>query len=200
MAQSQIFYGSTISTDDMHNVQVQGPYDPAVYGEYANSWFKHYTIDVHAPAGWTFQGSPWVNFVGPIGGESMQDAQGAFGWNMFPAAHDRFFVIQRNATYIQCTCWAGSHPMQINLACMASNPQLPDVAPHVIHPSKPLSVDEKKKLIEMIRNGEKPLSPEDGGECCDTGMDAPNRYVHCATGDCQSVFGGTVVDDSKCSK
>lgn len=62
----------------------------------------------------------------------------------------------------------------------------------------PLSTDEKKGIIEAIRRGERPRADGDDGECCDTGMDAPHRYVHCATGDCQRIFGGTVVDDSKC--
>jgi len=117
LLQTQVIYGPSITTDDMHNVQVEGAYDPTVYGEYANSWFKHYTLEVDAPAGWTFTGAPWVNLV-----SQDQNAREAFGWNNFAGAHDRFFIIQRGPNKIVCTCWAGSHPMIINLACTAVHP------------------------------------------------------------------------------
>jgi len=118
----QTIYGPPITTEDLHNRSIMGAYDPAVYGEYANSWFKHYTLSVTAPAGWTFTRAPSVHLVGPGSNVSAGDAQAGFNWNSFPAAHDRFFIIQQTPTFIQCTCWAGSHSMIINLACDATHP------------------------------------------------------------------------------
>jgi hypothetical protein len=119
MALQQTFTGPAITTDNMHNVQIQGPYDPKVYREFAHSWFKNYTLTVSAPTGWHFVGKPYVNCV--------KDDQGAFGWNQFDIAHDRFFVTQQNSNYIVATCWAGSRSMIINLACVAEQD-----SPHVV--------------------------------------------------------------------
>ena len=65
----------------------------------------------------------------------------------------------------------------------------------------PFSTYTKTRLVSAIRSGEPSLfgTPADA-ECCDTGMDAPNRYVKTASGDCVKVFGGTVVDSSNCSR
>ncbi len=121
MPNMQTIYGPTITTDNLHEARI-GAHDPSVYQEFANEWFKHYTLTVSVPAGWTLEGDPWVNLVGPAPGESLGYAQAAFGWNNFPGAHDRFFVTQRTPNHIECTCWAGSHPMAINLACNATHP------------------------------------------------------------------------------
>src|SRR3954447_12947219 len=77
--EKQVLYGQSVPTEDLHE-RVMGYYDPKVYGMYANGWFRKYTLTVSAPAGWHFTGEPYVNCV--------QDNQGAFGWNNFPAAHD----------------------------------------------------------------------------------------------------------------
>lgn len=109
--EKQICYGTAIRTEDMHN-RIMGQYDPNVYGQYANAWFKKYTLTVTAPAGWHFTGEPFVNCV--------QDNQGAFGWNNFAGARDRFFVTARTPNSITTTCWAGSRTILINLACEAT--------------------------------------------------------------------------------
>jgi hypothetical protein len=118
----QTVYGPTITTNDMHNASVQGVFNPNEFRQFANSWFKYYELTVSVPAGWALVGSPWVHFVGPGPNVSWQDAQDGFNWNVFPAAHDRFFIIERNPNIIKCSCWAGSHAMQINLACNATHP------------------------------------------------------------------------------
>jgi hypothetical protein len=110
--ETQICYGPSVKTDDLHNAVIAGPYNPEVYGKYANSWFKKYTLTVSAPPGWHFTGEPYVNCV--------KDDQGAFGWNNFPAARDRFYITQRTPTSITATCWAGSRSIIINLACQAT--------------------------------------------------------------------------------
>ena len=110
--ETQICYGPAITTDNMDEARIAGPYNPKVYGEYANSWFKNYTLTVTAPSGWHFTGKPFVNCV--------RDDRGAFGWNNFPAAHDRFYVTQSNPNLITATCWAGSRSIVINLACEAT--------------------------------------------------------------------------------
>jgi len=110
-ALQQTFTGDAITTENLHDARIQGPFDSNVYRQYANAWFKKYTLKVSAPAGWHFVGQPYVHCV--------KDDQGAFAWNNFPAAHDRFFITQQNANYIVATCWAGSRSMIINLACLA---------------------------------------------------------------------------------
>ena len=110
--ETQTVYGASVTTEPLHNADIQGAYDPNVYGKYANAWFKRYTLTVSAPAGWHFTGEPYVNCV--------KDDQGAFGWNNFPAAHDRFFTTQKDPNYIEATCWAGSRSIVINLACVAT--------------------------------------------------------------------------------
>lgn len=112
--QRKTIYGPSIQTDNMHNAEVVGPYDSNVYGEYANSWFKRYTLTISVEPGWHFEGDPSVHLV-----STDREAIEGFTWNNFPGAHDRFFVTQRSLNFIECTCWAGSHPMIINLACDA---------------------------------------------------------------------------------
>ena len=110
--ETQTIQGPAITTDNMHNTEIGGPYDPNVYGRFANSWFKRYTLTVTAPSGWHFTGEPYVNCI--------KDDQGAFGWNNFPAAKDRFFVTEKSPSRIVATCWAGSRSIVINLACQAT--------------------------------------------------------------------------------
>jgi len=111
---SQICYGPSVTTDNLHNSPCAGVHTTD-YGCYANSLFKKYTLTVSAPAGWHFTGQPYVNLV-----SQDQDAKDGFTWNNFPGAHDRFFITQQNPNSIVATCWAGSHPMEINLACEAT--------------------------------------------------------------------------------
>lgn len=110
--ETQTCFGAAVNTDNMHNTRVLGGYNPNVYREFANSWFKHYVLTVSAPSGWHFAGEPYVNCV--------RDDQGAFGWNNFAGAHDRFFVTARTPNSITCDCWAGSRSITINLACEAT--------------------------------------------------------------------------------
>ena len=109
--EKQICYGVSVTTESLHNVEM-GQYDPKVYGRYANAWFRKYILTVKAPSGWHFTGEPYVNCV--------KDDQGAFGWNNFSGAKDRFYVTQRTPTFIETTCWAGSRSIIINLACEAT--------------------------------------------------------------------------------
>jgi hypothetical protein len=110
--QSQVVTGTPLTTDNMHNVEIGGYYDSNVYGEFANSWFKKYTLTVSAPAGWYFTGKPYIH--------CSRDDQGAFAWNNFVGSPDRFYVTQQTPTFIQATVWAGSRSIVINLACEAT--------------------------------------------------------------------------------
>src|SRR6266702_1176821 len=106
---TQTFYGTSVTTKDEHNNSC--PNGNESHRNFANACFNRYSLSVTAPAGWTFQGDPWVNCV--------RDNDGAFGWNNFAGAHDRFYVTQRNSNSIVATVWAGSRSMEINLACTA---------------------------------------------------------------------------------
>ena len=107
--EKQTCFGPKVKTESLHDAVV-GEHGPE-YKQFANAWFKKYTLTVSAPSGWKFAGEPYVNCV--------EDDRGAFGWNNFSAAKDRFYVIQRTPTYIEATCWAGSRSIVINLACEA---------------------------------------------------------------------------------
>lgn len=109
--ETQTCYGPPVTTEDLHEV-IMGQYDPNVYGKYANAWFRKYSLTVSTPAGWHFTGEPFVNCV--------KDDRGAFAWNNFPGARDRFYITQRTPTSITATCWAGSRSIIINLACQAT--------------------------------------------------------------------------------
>lgn len=111
--ETQICYGSNVETENLHNVtDVRG--DTTNYRVFANAAFKRYDLTIFVPLGWHFEGEPQVHLV-----SQNRDAIEAFAWNNFSVAHDRFFVTERNPNYIKCTCWAGSHPMVINLQCTA---------------------------------------------------------------------------------
>lgn len=110
--ENQICYGPAITTENLHNTEIAGPYDPNIYGKFANSWFRKYIIAVSAPAGWHFTGEPYMNCI--------RDDQGSFRWNNSSGGHDQYRVTQRNPNYIQATCWIGSRSIMINLACQAT--------------------------------------------------------------------------------
>ena len=111
-AETQICYGPAVQTEDMHNHVIGGgPQDPD-RRNFANAGFVRYQLTVTAPRGWHFSGEPYVNLV--------SGDKSGFDWNNFPAAHDRFFITARTPNSIVATCWAGSHPMLINLACQAT--------------------------------------------------------------------------------
>jgi hypothetical protein len=111
MTLQQTVTGPAVTTENMYNIKIQGAPDPNVYAEHAHSWFRKYTLSVTAPAGWHFIGTPYVNCV--------KDDRGAFDFNNFHAAFDRFFVTQRTPNEIVATCWVGSRSIIINLACVA---------------------------------------------------------------------------------
>ena len=110
--QTRIITGPPVETDNMHNVRIGGYYDSNVYREFANSWFKKYTLTVSAPSGWHFTGKPYVH--------CSRDDQGAFAWNNFVGSSDRFYITQQTPDFIQATVWAGSRSLSINLACEAT--------------------------------------------------------------------------------
>jgi hypothetical protein len=119
--QQQTFTSSPQTTKDLHNVsQGSGPQDPN-QRNFANSAFHRYsfTVTTGSPL-WTFIGTPWVVYIGPGPGVSDGDAKAGFAWNQFSVAHDRVYQTQRNATSITYDVWAGSHAMQIALACNAT--------------------------------------------------------------------------------
>jgi hypothetical protein len=89
---------------------------PDYYGCFDNWRFRKYELTVNAGHGFHFIGEPWINLV-----NHDQLSAEAFVWNNFPAAHDRFFITQKNPDQITAVCWAGSHSMIINLACQVSN-------------------------------------------------------------------------------
>jgi predicted nuclease of predicted toxin-antitoxin system len=49
----------------------------------------------------------------------LKDNDGAFAWNNFAGSPDRFIVTESNSNFKAATVWAGSHPMVIQLACVA---------------------------------------------------------------------------------
>lgn len=110
----ELFWGKTVTTQDLHNALCSqfGPFDPNVYGCFDKFMFHKYTLYVHAPPGWHFTGTPYVRCT--------RDNDGAFGWNNFPGAHDRFYITSSNATDITAIVWAGSHSIDISLACEAT--------------------------------------------------------------------------------
>ena len=109
--ETKIIYGASITTESLHNAVI-GEYDPNVYRQFANAWFKKYTLTVSAPSGWHFTGKPFVNCV--------KDNQGACGWNNFAGSPDRFYTTQNGPSSVETTCWAGSRSIEINLACEAT--------------------------------------------------------------------------------
>ncbi|MBB6239498.1 hypothetical protein HDC90_004151 [Pedobacter sp. AK013] len=49
----------------------------------------------------------------------VRNNQGAFEWNRFDVAKDRVYQNSRTSNYIEYSVWAGSRPIEINLACEA---------------------------------------------------------------------------------
>jgi hypothetical protein len=130
--QQQTFTSQAQTTKDLHNVTfaTSGPQDPD-QRNFANAGFHRYrfTVTTGSPE-WTFVGDPWVVYVGPGPGIADSDARAGFAWNNFGVAHDRVYQISRNATAITYDVWAGSHAMQIALACNATKSSSSDHAPH----------------------------------------------------------------------
>jgi hypothetical protein len=62
---------------------------------------------------------------------------------------------------------------------------------------KNLDADLKHKLKAAMKEGKSPFKAADGDICCDTGMDAPNRFIKTSAQNCTQL-GWTVVDSSNC--
>nr|WP_067054350.1 hypothetical protein [Mucilaginibacter sp. L294] len=110
--ETKMCYGPPCTTVNHHNeTGWQGPM-PDNITVIANAVFQRYELTVSVEEGWHFTGNPFVNCV--------TNDQGAFEWNNFPIAHDRFFITQSTPRFIRATCWAGSRSITINLACVAT--------------------------------------------------------------------------------
>jgi hypothetical protein len=109
--ESKICYGQGVTTESLHNAVI-GAHDGNVYRQFANAWFRKYTLAVSAPSGWHFTGKPFVN--------CLRENEGAFAWNNFAGSPDRFIITQSGPNYIEATVWAGSRSIDINLACEAT--------------------------------------------------------------------------------
>jgi hypothetical protein len=114
----QVFSSGETNTDDFHerHCPTGGPDTRS----FANACFKKYTLTIETGGGgWAFVGEPWIELVGPVPNQNPDEAQAAFNWNNFAAAHDRVYATERNADRMVVICWAGSHPMVIKASCRA---------------------------------------------------------------------------------
>ncbi|SDR89575.1 hypothetical protein SAMN05216490_0149 [Mucilaginibacter mallensis] len=110
---SKIYYGSSITTDNLHNWSPGEEYNPNVYREFANSWFKYYELTVSVTSGWHLVGTPTPHLI-----DTGPDSEGSFTWNNLQGSPDRFYVLRSTPLSITMACWIGSHPMEIQVCCM----------------------------------------------------------------------------------
>jgi len=112
--ETQTFFGPSVKTNDWHDVtDIQGPRNDDKLRVFAGAVCEKYILSVSAPKGWHFvkDAVPRVNCV--------RNNQGAFEWNKFDVAKDRVYQNSRTSNYIEYSVWAGSRPIEINLACEA---------------------------------------------------------------------------------